>query len=373
MDEQTRAQAFEPFFTTKERGHGTGLGLAMVYGYVGQLGGTAHIQSKEGHGTTVQLYLPLDMDAQREAAAAEATRLQALYDKKILDTTPEAVFDALVAEAARVCEVPIALVSLVDENRQWFKAKVGLEASQTPRNQAFCAHAITEPSGVLVVADAHKDSRFSGNPLVTGEPRVRFYAGIVLRDAAGEALGTLCAIDHVPRKLNAIQLAQLEALAEQVAVLIRARATRTGTALASAWRPSAARITTPSDRTDAPVARQRVLVVDDEQALCELACAWLESLGFETVGVYSPPAALERLAAGSFDFLFTDIMMPGDMDGIALAREAQSRQPSLQVVMASGYSQGLLDSPYSAARLITKPYRKKDLLKHFVVQPPPVG
>ena len=364
MSEQIRAQAFEPFFTTKERGHGTGLGLAMVYGFAKQLGGTARIQSEPGRGTTVQLYLPMDAQAAAAGAAAEAQRLAALQSQAILDTAPEAQFDALVAEAARLCEVPIALVSLVDEHRQWFKAKVGLQASQTAREQAFCAHAIIDPGSMLVVPDATRDARFSANPLVTGEPCVRFYAGVVLHDAAGEALGTLCVIDHRPRQLNAAQLAELAVLAEQVAALIRGRDSR-GAAPDVAL-PALARTTTPS--APAPLGANqgpRVLVVDDEQALCELACDWLESLGYQPTGVHSPAAALERLATEPFDILFTDIVMPGGMDGLALAREARSRHPHLRVVLTSGYAQGLNDNPDLPGTMISKPYRKNDLLSAF--------
>jgi len=371
MSEQIRAQAFEPFFTTKERGHGTGLGLAMVHGYATQLGGTARIQSEPGRGTMVQLYLPMDAQAVVAAEAAEALRLTALQAHAILDTAPEAQFDALVAEAARLCETPIALVSLVDEHRQWFKAKVGLQASQTAREQAFCAHAIVDPGGVLVVPDATQDVRFSANPLVTGEPHVGFYAGVVLHDAAGEALGTLCVIDHRPRQLSAVQLAGLAALAEQVAALICAR--RPPRAATDVAPPPLARTTT--SPAPAPLGAnqgQRVLVVDDEQALCELACDWLESLGYQPTGVHSPATALERLAAEPFDILFTDIVMPGGMDGLALAREAQARHPHLRVVLTSGYAQGLTDNASLPGPLVNKPYRKNQLAKHFPSLPQPV-
>jgi len=343
---------------------GTLIGLAMVYGYATQLGGTARIQSDAGRGTTVQLYLPMDAQAAVAAEAAEALRLTALQAHAILDTAPEAQFDALVAEAARICETPIALVSLVDEQRQWFKARVGLQASQTPREQAFCAHAIVEPGGVLVVPDATRDVRFSANPLVTGDPHVGFYAGVVLHDAAGEALGTLCVIDHVPRQLNAAQLAGLAALAERVAALIRAR--RPLQAATDVAQPPVARTkNADASAPAAPALGKRVLVVDDEVALCELACDWLESLGYQPTGVHSPTAALERLAGEPFDILFTDIVMPGGMDGLALAREAKSRYPHLRLVLTSGYAHGFTDTLDLSDTLINKPYRKKDLTEAF--------
>jgi PAS domain S-box-containing protein len=197
MSESIRQQAFEPFFTTKERGRGTGLGLAMVYGYATQLGGTAVIDSTPGAGTTVRIFLPLQLAAATDSPGADP-------------------------------------------------------------------------------ADPSTDS---------------------------------------------------------VAV--------------------------------APQPFVRVLVVDDEQALCELACDWLESMGYQPTGVYSPAAALERLAAEPFDILFTDIVMPGDMDGLALAREAQSHHPHLRVILTSGYAQGLNDTLDLPGPLVNKPYRKADLLSAF--------
>ncbi len=145
----------------------------------------------------------------------EAARLESLHRYAILDTLPEQEFDDLSRLAALICGTPIALVSLVDENRQWFKAKVGIEDTETPRDIAFCAHAIQD-SGVLVVPDALADERFRSNPLVTGNPNVRFYAGAPLCTAEGYALGTLCVIDRVPRELSADQLEALKALSRLV-------------------------------------------------------------------------------------------------------------------------------------------------------------
>ena len=227
MSEQIKAQAFEPFFTTKNRGPGTGLGLAMVYGYATQLGGTARIQSEPGHGATVQLYLPMDAQAMVAPEAAEALRPASLQANAILDTAPEAALPPL----ARTTRPP------------------------------------------------------------------------------------------APAPLGANQ-------------------------------------------------GQRVLVVDDEEALRELACNWLDALGLRATAVHSPAVALESLAAEPFDILFTDIVMPGGMDGIALAREARARHPYLQIVLTSGYAQGLIDIPNLPGTLISKPYRKNDLAKHFAPPTP---
>lgn len=141
-------------------------------------------------------------------------RLEALRACAVLDTAPEPAFDDLTALAARLCKVPIALISLLDEQRQWFKSVVGLPICQTPRQQAFCGYTILD-DGPLVVENAVLDKRFFDNPLVTGAPGIRFYAGIPLRLQDGRAMGTLCVIDLQPRSLSDEQLADLKALARQ--------------------------------------------------------------------------------------------------------------------------------------------------------------
>ena len=147
-------------------------------------------------------------------------RLSALHDLRILDTPPEPQFDALCRTAASLFSVPIALVSLVDRDRQWFKATCGLNARETPRDMSFCSHAILSDE-VLVVEDAAQDPRFAGNPLVTGDPGIRFYAGAPLILRSGLRLGTLCIIDTAPRSLAAGQVSQLRDLAEVVTSLLR--------------------------------------------------------------------------------------------------------------------------------------------------------
>lgn len=145
----------------------------------------------------------------------EAARLKALYQYQILDTAPEAAFDDLTGLAAHICQTPIALISLIDTNRQWFKSKVGWVATETCRDIAFCAHAILQPD-LLIVPDALADQRFANNPLVVTEPHIRFYAGAPLMTPEGLPLGTLCVIDYVPRTLSLEQQAALQALGRQV-------------------------------------------------------------------------------------------------------------------------------------------------------------
>jgi GAF domain-containing protein len=152
----------------------------------------------------------------------EAERLEALREYHILDTEAEQSYDDITALAAHLCDVPIALISLVDASRQWFKSKLGLTEQETPRDVAFCAHAILQ-SEPLIVRDALKDQRFSQSPLVRRAPHIRFYAGFPLSTPDGLALGTLCAIDRKPRQLSAAQKTGMQALARQVMALLELR------------------------------------------------------------------------------------------------------------------------------------------------------
>ncbi len=152
----------------------------------------------------------------------EPARLAALQRYKILDTEPEKAFDNLTFLASYICQAPIALISLVDCDRQWFKARIGLSVQETSRDVAFCSHAMLQKN-LFVVADALLDLRFADNPLVTSDPKIRFYAGAPIYSADGHGLGTLCVIDREPRKLTLEQTEALTVLAQEVQTQLELR------------------------------------------------------------------------------------------------------------------------------------------------------
>lgn len=156
----------------------------------------------------------------------ESERLKLLESYSILDTLPEIDYDNLTAIASEICNTPISLVSLIDSKRQWFKSHHGLNVSETPKDYAFCAHAIIDPNDVFIVQDTRKDERFFDNPLVTGDPNVIFYAGVPLVGANNLPIGTLCVIDRKPKLLSQTQIIALKALANQVMNLLELRKTK---------------------------------------------------------------------------------------------------------------------------------------------------
>ncbi len=152
----------------------------------------------------------------------ESKRLSVLWQYDILDTVPEEVFDELAELASHICEAPIAFITLVDEKRQWFKARVGTSMKETTRDISFCAHAILQDE-LFIVADASKDPRFKKNPMVVGQPKIRFYAGAPLKSPDGYALGTLCVVDSKPRILRDEQKQSLRILARHVETQLELR------------------------------------------------------------------------------------------------------------------------------------------------------
>ena len=155
--------------------------------------------------------------------ANEKERLQFLDSYSIIDSLPETDYDNLTAIASEICKTPISLVSLLDNNRQWFKSHHGLNVSETDKDIAFCAHAINQDETLFIVPDARKDERFHDNPLVKGEPNIVFYAGVVLKNKKNLPLGTLCVIDDKPNSLNESQIKSLKALGNQVMNLLELR------------------------------------------------------------------------------------------------------------------------------------------------------
>lgn len=155
-------------------------------------------------------------------SAQETQRLHLLNLYHIMDTSAEQAFDNLTSLAADICDVPVSLVSMVDAERQWFKSRHGLQIQETPRDISFCTHTI-EKNDVFIVEDASRDTRFATNPLVVGDPGIRFYAGVPLTVSEGANLGTLCVIDYKAREFNEHQQRQLKKLASAVVTVLELR------------------------------------------------------------------------------------------------------------------------------------------------------
>lgn len=202
----------------------------------------------------------------------ETERLAALRRYQVLDSESEQAFDEIVELASQICQTPIALVSLIDEKRQWFKASVGLDATETPRELAFCAHAI-HGEQLFEIPETLEDERFADNPFVTGDPHVRFYAGMPLITEDGQALGTLCVIDRQPRTLNELQTRTLQVLSKQVMTQLELRL-KLKEAAAEAERSASMRVEL--ERKNGELREQVDIITEQQELISELEIPVIE-------------------------------------------------------------------------------------------------
>jgi len=278
----------------------------------------------------------------------ESTRLDVLRGYAILDTNPEKPFNEIVRLASVACELPAAALTFVDAKRCWFKARIGVDDTETPRSVSFCGHAF-KSSGTFIVPDALADERFSQLPLVT-EKGVRFYAGIPLITPDGHSLGTLCVLDQKPRELSTLQLTSLRALASHAMMLLDRRhpgkSTPPGTS-------------TPSRGIGS------VLIVDDDPDVLAFSKIAVQRIGFEVLTATNGKEALEVTTrhAGKIDVVLTDVNMPV-MDGLELVRALKRLPMTTGIVVMSGRFEGYMRAAFHAeevTKLLGKPFSVDEL------------
>ena len=294
--------------------------------------------------------------------ANEAARIRALHEYAILDTPEEQNFDDIAKLASFICGAPIALISLVDGERQWFKSRIGLQASETPREHAFCAHAILQPGDVLVVEDAAQDRRFYDNPLVTGDPNIRFYAGAPLLAPGGEALGTICVIDRAPHELAPGKVEALRALSRLVVAQLELR--RISAELARLDRLKSEFVSTVSHELRTPITAIRgslhLLHAGTAGVLPESAAKLVgiaESSCERLVRLVNDILDIEKIAAGKLEFHLTDC------DLVQLARQSLT---AMQAYAAERRVALTLNRAPAEARAMADPGRVIQVLTNLI-------
>jgi CheY-like chemotaxis protein len=256
----------------------------------------------------------------------ETSRLESLTDLRILDTSPEQVFDDLARLAALICDTPIGVIDFVGEQRVWFKAKIGLELDNIPREQSFSAYAILQ-SDVLIIPDPLSDERFSNNLLVT-EIGIRFYAGIPLVPLKGHAVGTLAAMDRIPHLLTAEQIDSLTILARRIVHELELR--RTGGVRSPRQRLHLA------PRGQPPAT---ILLAEDNDNLRNLLQRTLEGAGFS---VLSAPDGAEAVRLcqqyeGTINLTVSDIVMP-QLNGLQMTQQIRAARPKMKFLFITGFA-----------------------------------
>jgi CheY-like chemotaxis protein len=281
------------------------------------------------------------------ATPSPEPHLAALRDCHILDTQPEQDFDAIVRRAAAICETPAAAVSLIEGDRCWFKARLGITDPEIPRDAGFCGYAF-KSSGTFIVGDALANPRFRGVSIVTMENGYRFYTGVPLILREGVSIGTLCVLDHLPRQLRTDQLMALQQLAGSVVSLLEKRRQ-------------------PSAHPAAPARRGCVLVVDDHADVREFCSSLVRRLGLVALQAYNGIEALKMVDdyAGDIRLILCDVQMPG-MDGVEFVRALRAREPSAStpVIMMTALSNPELRGTLAGLgvdRLVRKPFSVQEL------------
>lgn len=283
----------------------------------------------------------------------ESERLAALARYDILDTAPEDVFDDITRLASYICETPIATMTLVDATRQWFKSRVGLDATETPREFAFCAHTILS-TDTLVVPDARIDDRFADNPLVTSNPNIRFYAGVPLITPDGHALGALCAIDRVPRDLSDAQLDALQGLAR---LIVQSMEVRQSHRQLNALSKRLSRVNEGKDRLFSMIAHDLRSPVGGVLGLLEMMAEEAKDMEPDQIQRYL--TMLANSTRGTFDLLESllqwSVHESGKLDfqPVALSLDEMVNQVFAFTQMAAHHKSIALDALTSSGGMVT--------------------
>ena len=290
----------------------------------------------------------------------ETERLEALHSYQVLDTDPEQALNDLVQLSAFICGTPISLISLIDDERQWFKARTGVDVLQTPREYSFCQYAM-RANDVYEVPDMAADARFANNPLVIGDPHIRFYAGAPLLTPEGQPLGTLCALDTMPRQLNPDQREALRVLARQVMTHLELRRTNLLLGNERQKLEGVLRMTNGTDEALYANSRNEIFVKQD-QRLVRVTTAdlqYVEALGDyvnlhttrERLTVYGTMKDLEtKLPVRDFVRVHRKYIVrldrimaiEGDAAMLDSVRDAGVTRPPVRVPIGSSYKAGLL-------------------------------
>ena len=319
-------------------------------------------------------------------SANEAQRLEALHSYNILDTLPEQDFDDLTLLAQQICQAPIALISLVDENRQWFKSRVGVSHTETPLDFAFCPYAILDPGELLIVQDAQKDPRFAESPRVRGGPKIRFYAGAPLVTPEGLALGTLCIIDCVPRDLTAEQKTALHSLSRIVITQLELRRTLAVHRLledqlqllnASLEQKVEARTDDLRIAATAFESQESLMITDSDGVILRVNQAFTESTGYtpeEAVGKTPRLLKSGRHDTGFYRMMWETLLRTGKWQGEIWDRRKNGEiYPKLLTITAVKGNNGLVTHYVGSHIDITERKMAEEKIQHLAFYDPLTG